>query len=155
MKFISKSEEETKRFVPHFFSFLRSNKEKATIIGLSGNLGAGKTTFMKYLGNFLGIKESIQSPTFVIMKKYKILDANRETLNLESDFKNLVHIDAYRIEKPEEMIILGFKEIIKNPQNLVFIEWPEKIAEILPDHTILKFEYGDGENERIITTNQS
>lgn len=116
---------------------LTTKSKKAVIIGLSGELGGGKTTFLQGFARGLGTKEKILSPTFVIMRKYKIrVDS---CLNL-CKFVYFYHIDCYRIQKPKEILNLGFKKIISNLQNIVAIEWAEKIKKILPKNTlILKF----------------
>ena len=105
-------------------------KSKATVITLSGDLGAGKTYFTKKFGKALGIKEVINSPTYVIIKNYKIP-------NKKSSFETLVHIDAYRLESGKELERLGWKEIIENPKNIVVIEWPEMVSGIIPKNAIM------------------
>ena len=105
--------------------------EGATIIGLSGDLGAGKTAFVKCIANILGIKETITSPTFILEKVYTL---PRDSF-FGSRFAKLVHIDAYRLEGGAEMRALGWEAISADPQNLIFIEWPEQVADALP-HTM-------------------
>ncbi len=113
------------------------------IFALQGNLGAGKTTFIQGIAKALKIKQKILSPTFVIMKNF--------SLPKNSNFSKLFHIDCYRLDEPSEIINLGFNEIIKNPKNLIFIEWPEKIKNLLPPDTIwIKFKTID-KNKREIT----
>jgi len=108
--------------------------KKAIVIGLEGDLGSGKTTFVQGIAKGLGIKEKITSPTFVIMKKY--------------DF--LYHIDCYRI-KSKDLLELDFKEIIKQSGNIVVIEWAERIKKVLPKDVIwMKFEYLDKDKRKII-----
>ena len=143
MEFLSKNLKETAEIASNFTAELciRAPSAKATVIGLYGELGSGKTTFMKYLAESFGVKETIQSPTFVIMKSF---DLTNEV------FERLIHIDAYRIEKEEEMLNLGWKEIITDPKNLICVEWPERIAKIMPKHIIIKFEH-EGETERKIS----
>ena len=107
-------------------------KKEALTLGLEGDLGGGKTTFLQGFAKGLGIKEKILSPTFVILKKFKIQN---------SKFKNFYHIDCYRIEKPREILDLGFKEIVSNPQNIITVEWADRIRKILPKKVIIiKFE---------------
>src|SRR3990167_5499282 len=96
---------------------------KATVVALQGDLGSGKTTFAQAFGKVLGVEENMPSPTFVIMKFYNI--------NWKG-FKKLIHIDAYRLEKESELLHLGWEEIIKEPENLILIEWPENVAGIIP-----------------------
>ena len=108
-------------------------KKGALILGLEGDLGGGKTTFLQGFAKGLEIKEKILSPTFVILKKFKIQN---------SKFKNFYHIDCYRIEKPREILDLGFKEIASNPQNIITVEWADRIRKILPKEVIIiKFEF--------------
>jgi len=116
-------------------------KKRALVIGLEGDLGGGKTTFLQGLAKGLGIKQKILSPTFIILKKFKIQNSN---------FKNFYHIDCYRISKPKETLGLGLKEIISNPQNIVAIEWPDKIKKILPKNSIiLKFQFVNKNSRKI------
>lgn len=113
-------------------------KKTAVVIGLKGDLGGGKTTFLQGFAKGLGIKEKILSPTFVIIKRFKI----PKSKHLTSNIQYLIHIDCYRIEKPKEILDLGFKEIISNPQNIVTIEWANRIGNILPKNVIIiKFEF--------------
>lgn len=110
--------------------------ERATILGLRGDLGAGKTTFTQSLAEALGVKEKVTSPTFVIMKVYQ--------LPREQKFQHLVHIDCYRLESSKELDHLGFEELTEDPGNLIILEWPEKVAEILPPQTkFIDFEFID------------
>lgn len=95
----------------------------ATVVALAGDLGAGKTTLTQAIARALGIKETVISPTFVIMKSYKLSD---------SVFSTLVHIDAYRLNSAKELLRLGWDELISNPKNLILIEWPERVSEIIP-----------------------
>jgi len=117
----------------------RPLKKQAFILGLEGDLGGGKTTFLQGFAKGLGVKEKILSPTFVIFRKFKI---RVNSCSNSRKFANLYHIDCYRIEKPKEISDLGFKEIIQNPKNIVVIEWADKIRKILPEDTIiLKFHF--------------
>jgi len=116
-------------------------KKGALILGLEGDLGGGKTTFLQGFAKGLGAKEKILSPTFIILKRFKIKGLR---------FKCFYHIDCYRIEKPKKILDLGFKEIISNPQNIVAIEWAERIRKMLPLGTIiLKFEFIDQKTRKI------
>ncbi len=103
--------------------------KSALIIGLQGDLGSGKTTFLQGFAKGFGVKEKILSPTFVIIKRFKIE-------NCKLKIENFYHIDCYRIKKPKELITLGFKEIASNPQNIIAIEWVDKINKIIPRKTI-------------------
>jgi tRNA threonylcarbamoyladenosine biosynthesis protein TsaE len=124
MQIVARTLEDTKQFAKDQLGEISKKAlEKATILDLVGGLGAGKTTFVQMLGGELGVKEVIQSPTFVLMKIYK-------TKN--SKFKNLIHIDAYRIEHVDEAGILGLPKLFADPTNLICIEWSEKIKEVMP-----------------------
>jgi len=109
---------------------IKNKKTTATVVALSGELGSGKTNLTQEIASLLGIKENIISPTFVIMKKYKILN---------NEFKNLIHIDAYRMEKSIELLHLNWEELISDKDNLIFIEWPEKVSDIIPKTAIEVF----------------
>lgn len=116
------------------------------VFGLIGDLGSGKTTFIAGAAQGLGIRQKIKSPTFVILKKYKTPRRKR--------IKYFCHLDLYRLPRitRKNMKILGFdlREIIKK-DSVVFIEWAEKIASLLPEGWIkIKFKY-ISENKRGIT----
>ncbi|MBL1434127.1 tRNA (adenosine(37)-N6)-threonylcarbamoyltransferase complex ATPase subunit type 1 TsaE [Candidatus Wolfebacteria bacterium] len=102
---------------------LTKDTEHATLITLKGDLGAGKTAFAKELAKILGIKEHITSPTFVLAKEYKLSD---------QIYEKLIHIDAYRLEKDEDLRSVGFMELIKDANNLILLEWPERVEQTLP-----------------------
>lgn len=119
----------------------------ALILALSGDLGAGKTTFTQSFIKNCGIKKRITSPTFLLIRSYKLKAEN---------YQLIYHIDAYRIKKSKELLSLGIKEILNNNKNIILIEWPEKIRKFLPRQTIwIKFKHGKKENERIIKINQN
>jgi len=133
-------------------------KKSARVIALSGNLGSGKTTFVQGFTKGLGIKEIPKSPTFILMQIF-----NKPTTNNSKEpssralgqqqTTNLIHIDAYRLEKPKELLHLGFKEILRDPHNIVVIEWAEKVKKLLPQNTMwIKFEHA-GKNKRLLRVN--
>ncbi len=99
----------------------------ATVVALSGDLGAGKTTLTQAIARELGVKENIISPTFILMKKYSLKNAH---------YKQLVHIDAYRFDHHDELLKLGWAELCANPENLILIEWPEKVIGIIPQQAL-------------------
>ena len=135
MKHLSKSLEDTNKIASDFLDSLEPIV-RATIVALQGELGAGKTAFAQEVGKVLGVTENMHSPTFVIEKIYEINFRN---------FKYLVHIDAYRLEKParpddsghsggeSELLHLGWRDLIKEPENLILVEWPENVAGIIPE----------------------
>lgn len=115
----------------------------ACVLALHGDLGAGKTTFVQTLARYLGVDDTVTSPTFVIMKSY------HTTHEL---FTQLVHIDAYRIDDIDEMRPLRFREILAAPESLVCIEWAERIETLLPEHTIHLTFSGNEETRTIIVS---
>lgn len=126
MKHLSESLEETKEIAKDVLSNINKGNG-GTVIALQGDLGAGKTTFSQAVGEILGVRDVMQSPTFVIEKIYEI--------NFQG-FTHLIHIDAYRLDKKEELLHLGWEEIIARPENLILIEWPERVQEIIPERAI-------------------
>jgi tRNA threonylcarbamoyladenosine biosynthesis protein TsaE len=121
----------------------------AVVIGLRGNLGAGKTTFLQGFAKGSGIKEKILSPTFVIQKRFQInIHQNgRSSILMYSHF---YHFDCYRLKNGEEIIELDFKKIISDPKNIVAIEWPGKIKKVLPKNTVLiNFDFVDNNKREI------
>lgn len=141
MKLVAKGGEDTKRAAELLLEKLSLGKE-ARVVALQGDLGAGKTNFAQAVGKLLGVKENMHSPTFVIMKVYEIDFKG---------FKNLIHIDAYRLEKDEELLHLGWGEMLKGSENLILIEWPENVAKLIPvDAYRISFQFVD-EGTREIT----
>lgn len=126
---------------------LKSKPSKqAIVIGLVGELGGGKTSFVQGFAKGLGVKEKILSPTFVIMKRFVIQNLR---------FTNLYHFDCYRIEKPSELLELGFKKIIQNPNNIVIIEWAGRIKRIIPKNaTWINFDFIDEKKRKIIISSK-
>ncbi|MBP6904861.1 MAG: tRNA (adenosine(37)-N6)-threonylcarbamoyltransferase complex ATPase subunit type 1 TsaE [Candidatus Pacebacteria bacterium] len=118
------TEHEVVATAKHVLEQIVPNAHGATVVGLSGDLGAGKTTLVKALAQLLGISEIVVSPTFVIAKFYDIPGEGR--------WKALIHIDAYRIEHTDELVPLGWEKLIADPATLIVVEWPERIATMLP-----------------------
>jgi len=115
----------------------------ASVVTLSGDLGAGKTTFTQQLAKHLGITEHVVSPTFGIMKSYELMD--------HPQFDQLIHIDAYRIEDISEVGPLRFEELFKQPRTLICLEWPEKIESILPAEKVgVLIEIREGEERKVV-----
>lgn len=124
---ISKSLLDTEILARNFSDLLLAKIKEATIVRLMGDLGSGKTTFVKAIVKSLGGNESdVTSPTFVIMKSYPLR---------RGPWKKLIHIDAYRLDTPEDAEKLRLSEVFSDLNNLVLIEWPEKIAPYLPQKT--------------------
>jgi tRNA threonylcarbamoyladenosine biosynthesis protein TsaE len=134
MKREFRSEEEMSAYAKEFLRMLTPNTHGATLVGLSGDLGSGKTTFTKLFAAALGISEQIVSPTYVIAKFYDIPK--------QGVWGKLVHIDAYRIEEPNEVRALRWEELTSDPKNLILVEWPERIGPFFPGVApLLRFEF--------------
>ncbi len=111
-------------YADEFIKSVHPKKNGAFVVGLSGELGSGKTSFVQCVARALGVTEQITSPTFVIEKIY----------NLEEQrFEKLIHIDAYRLEKDNELLSIGWNDVVCDTKNLIFIEWPEHVEDVLPD----------------------
>lgn len=134
-KFTTDNSIQTKRLGEMLAQEIKGGK----IICLSGDLGAGKTTFAQGLLKGLKIKGPYTSPTFVIMKKYK---------------KHIFHFDAYRI-KAKDILNLGWEEIVADKNNVIIIEWAERIKKIIPTEALwIKFEWMDQNKRRITFSNK-
>lgn len=107
---------------------LLSNLGDKNILALSGNLGAGKTTFVKFLAACLGVKENITSPTFVLLKVYEIE---------KQRYQKFVHVDCYRLDGNEDLVDIGLQDYVSDDGNLVLIEWADKISN-LPKEKVLQ-----------------
>lgn len=114
---------EMKSFAREFLSTLTPRQGRATVVGLSGDLGSGKTAFVKCLADVLGVTEEVLSPTFVIAKFYDLKS---------QQWERLVHVDAYRIEDPSEIAVVGWERLCADPGVLLLVEWPEQLKERFP-----------------------
>jgi len=104
-------------------------KNKAFVIALEGELGAGKTQFAKGLAQGLGIKQTISSPTFVVCKSYSAPKRGKKNCRC---FDKFFHIDCYRLRSALEAQKIGLDKILANPRHIIVIEWPQIIKKILP-----------------------
>jgi len=105
------------------------------IFAFNGKMGAGKTTFIKAICEVMGVKETINSPTFSIVNEYEAADGSI-----------IYHFDCYRINKIQEALDLGAEEYLYSG-NLCFIEWSENIAPLLPD-TLVNVDINELENKK-------
>ncbi len=120
---------------------LAASPEGATVLALTGDLGAGKTTLAQAIARELGVQAPVQSPTFVISKYYDTADGR---------FDRLVHVDAYRIEEESELAPLRWDELLRLPRTLIVVEWPERIKGALPP-TAHWYRLAHDEGERSIS----
>lgn len=134
-EYLTNSPAETKALGKKIARTLRGGE----IICLSGDLGAGKTTFTQGLLEELGAQGPYTSPTFVVLKNYKGACRNLA----------IYHIDAYRISF-EDLLGLGFRDFAGKPQTVTIVEWPENVREVLPDDALnLKIEWLDETRRRL------
>lgn len=98
------------------------SSQTAHVVGLVGDLGAGKTTFVQALAKELGAEAAVTSPTYVLVQRYAIH---------HPVFSSLVHIDAYRLH-PEEVHTIAWDRYANDPKNLILVEWPEKMGDAFP-----------------------
>jgi tRNA threonylcarbamoyladenosine biosynthesis protein TsaE len=113
----------------------------ARVVALSGELGAGKTTFTQTIAREFGVEDQVNSPTFVIEKIYECSTG---------PFVRLIHIDAYRLQNAHELEVLGWPEIVADKDNLILIEWPENVEELIPPEAT-RISLGGADDERTIT----
>ena len=163
----SNSLEETQKIAEKFASSLK----KGSVIALYGDLGSGKTTFVQGLAKGLGIKKRIISPTFIIVRSYKIKnrdvilasEASPESKNdpgqarmTDGSLSIFYHIDLYRLENKGQIEGLGIKELMSDSQNIIAIEWAEKIKQMLPKKRVdIYFEYLSENKRKIAITELS
>ena len=137
---ITNSKEETIRFGYDLVKSL----SPGTVIALAGDLGAGKTTLTQGMLAGFGVLPPYTSPTFVIMKQYDIVPKNHQHI------KRIYHVDAYRIGT-QEMLSIGWEEWMEDAEAIVIVEWPERIADTIPDSALtISLEWVD-ESRRKIT----
>ena len=135
-EYITKSSVETQELGENFAKQLKSGD----FVAFYGDLGSGKTTFIQGLARGLGVDRRIISPTFIIVRHYKIANGN------------FYHIDLYRTETKHDLLSVGLDQIIEDKNNIVALEWAEKMSEMLPKKRIdVSCEYLRGDDKRKIT----
>lgn len=123
-------------------------KKISLILALEGELGAGKTTFLKGFAKGLGVKGNILSPTFIIIKKF---NTRVKSSSNSGKFRYFYHLDCYRLKKPKEILALGFQKIISNHENIIAIEWAERARPIIPKSALwIKFKFIDKNKRKIV-----
>lgn len=148
MKCLSQSPRETSNLAKLLAEELLKTKpgKKVLVVGFVGDLGTGKTTFIKSFLRALGVKERVASPTFIFSRRYK---------SKLKYYENIWHFDVYRLNFPKGVREIGLREAISHDKNLVIVEWADKIKGILPKGTIwVEFKHGVKSNERHITFNR-
>lgn len=133
--YITNSSEEAKALAKKFAKSITGRK----FLAFYGNLGGGKTTFVQGLAKGLGINRRIISPTFIILRKYKMKKGN------------FYHIDLYRIDRLDQLESIGLDEIMNEENSVIVVEWAEKMTHLLPSKRIeIHFKFVD-ENKREIS----
>jgi tRNA threonylcarbamoyladenosine biosynthesis protein TsaE len=136
LRVMSRSPAQTQELARHLGSLVNAGD----LILLNGDLGAGKTTFTQGLAQAMGIRETVTSPTFTLVRSYQ-----------GSGPLRLLHADVYRLEHLQEVVDLGLPELIDDGAVAV-VEWGDVAASVLlPDHLDVRLEFGEGDDERMIT----
>ena len=145
LTFVTKNKAQTQKTASLLAKeIVRYTSSRAFVVGLVGNLGSGKTTFTQGFARGLGIKEKIKSPTFILMQVFNLPSHQKSV-----QYKNFIHIDAYRISHKKELLHLGLKEMFRDPHNIILIEWADRIKSLLPKRaTKITFTQGKKMSER-------
>ena len=142
-KFITKNAEETRALGVKLALTFNGGE----IVCLRGELGSGKTTFAQGMLRALGADGPYTSPTFVVIKQYKIN-------NDKSRIRNVYHLDTYRVEV-EDVLELSWDEMVKDKDNVIIIEWPDKMKKIIPRGALwIDFKELDKNKREIIFSRQ-
>ena len=132
-EFICHSPEETAKAAEEIAGMLKGRE----VLAYFGDLGAGKTTFSRYLCQALGVQDEVTSPTFAMVHEYHT-----------GPFP-VYHFDMYRVDGEDSLFSTGYYDYLDT--GLLLIEWSENIRDLLPpDAWRLTFRYGEGEQERIL-----
>ncbi len=144
----SNSRNQTQRFAHELVREVLQSKRYPIILALRGNLGSGKTTFVQGIAKSLGIREKVQSPTFVLMKWYDLAKRFRP-------LRSLIHIDAYRLTSIRDAKHLGLGAILRDRTSIIVIEWADLIRTLIPKSAVwITFRHA-GEKQRIIKISNS
>ncbi|MCU4304924.1 tRNA (adenosine(37)-N6)-threonylcarbamoyltransferase complex ATPase subunit type 1 TsaE [Acinetobacter ursingii] len=129
------SEDDTQQFAQHLAKFVQSG-----VIYLIGDLGAGKTTFTRYLLQHMGHQGAVKSPTYTLVEPYKI--NNNE----------IFHFDLYRLNDPYELELMGIRDYLEVPNALFLFEWPSKGGDEIPQaDLVINIEKSEDDLQRFVT----
>ncbi|MEX2008258.1 MAG: tRNA (adenosine(37)-N6)-threonylcarbamoyltransferase complex ATPase subunit type 1 TsaE [Candidatus Spechtbacterales bacterium] len=143
---ISRSEEETKAAAARIVRDATAhNPERALVVALEGELGAGKTQFAKGVARALGITNTVVSPTFLVMRRY-----GASEVSSIPNITEMYHFDCYRVGSEEEVIALGWEDILAKQGAVVVVEWASRIERILPQDTLWVMIESTGPTERVM-----
>lgn len=138
-KILSKSKNQTEKLGLEF----SKNLKPGDVVCLYGELGSGKTTFVKGLAKGLNVRSRVISPTFIIIRTHLVVGSG--------DIDNLYHVDLYRLENLKQIKEIGIKDLLRDKKGVTLIEWPEKAGKILPSKRWEIFFTQKGENTREIS----
>lgn len=133
MKFYAKKEADLKRISSEFLKLFKEHHTFA----FKGEMGVGKTTFISYLAKAMGVEDKVSSPTYGYINEYA-----------SPVYGRMIHFDLYRLENEEEAYDIGIEEYIYD-KNIVFLEWAEKIANILPENCVWVYITKDDQDGRV------
>jgi tRNA threonylcarbamoyladenosine biosynthesis protein TsaE len=145
LSFVSFSPKQTQKLANLLLK--KTGSSQPLVFALSGPLGSGKTCFVQGMAKALGVKENIISPSFIIMRPFLVAD------NKKIKKRFFWHIDCWRLGK-KDLSYLGLREILSNSENIVCIEWADKVKSLLPQTVFLTFSYLDKNSRKIIIKNK-
>lgn len=123
---------------------ISSNLTGGAVILLSGDLGAGKTTFVQGFAEAFGITDPVRSPTFIIRQDFAVKN--------NSAIARLVHIDLYRLNESSDLSTIDLDEVLTDPNTVTLVEWPERAGDYpWPPHIRIAFAHGAEPTTRTIT----
>lgn len=147
MHLISQSPDDTRAIAARFAAQWKralAGRATALVVGLEGELGAGKTAFVQGVAAALGIREILRSPTFTLLKAYAVPHTSYR----------LVHLDCYRLEHHDDLRALDIHAVFSDPNNLVLVEWADRIGNALPpDRIIIRMAHA-GTEKRSFSVNE-
>ncbi len=144
MTITSVSSDETKKIAELLGQSILQGGNGPFIIALEGDLGAGKTTFIKGLARGLGLRRKMVSPTFLMARRYRLRSNPR-------GFENLYHVDAYRMRTARDLEVTGVAEALRGATNIVAIEWADLVKKYLPQRTLWITMQHKKENTRMLS----
>ena len=138
-QFITNSPEETERVGEAICRYFKGNGKSEALIALCGEMGVGKTAFVRGFCRLLGIR-SVKSPTYTVVNAYA------------GEGCRVYHFDTYRIEGEEDLYSIGFEDYLRERDAYCLVEWSERVEEFLPrEHYTVSISRTDGECGRMIT----
>lgn len=139
MQRITRSQEDMHAFASEIVGSLSGGE----VLGLSGDLGTGKTEFVRGLAQALGSRDAVKSPSFTLLNHYRLEHPR---------IKHLIHVDLYRLEDVGSNLAhqIGLDEWLNRSDTVTIIEWPERLLDEIAITHRFKFRYGDQEAERVV-----